>query len=48
MELCPARARYWGDIDDPESDISKFLAGKNPEVLLEDQGTSPNVYFVSK
>lgn len=47
MELCPGRARYWGDLDDPESDVSKYLEGKSPERLLESAGTEPNVYFVS-
>jgi molybdopterin-containing oxidoreductase family iron-sulfur binding subunit len=48
MEHCPGRARYWGDIDDPSSEISQFLEGKNVTKLLEDKGTEPNVYFVVK
>ena len=46
MELCPGRARYWGDLDDPNSDICKFLEGKNSTRLLEDAGTEPNVFYV--
>lgn len=46
MEFCPGGARYWGDIDDPESDISKFLADKAPTRLLEEEGTGPNCYYV--
>lgn len=46
MELCPGRARHWGDMDDPESDIRTFLEGKDYEHLLEDAGTEPNVYYV--
>jgi len=48
MELCPGRARYWGDVDDPASEISIFLKGKNYTRLLEDKGTGPNVYFVTE
>ena len=48
MELCPGRARYWGDLDDPESEICKFLEGKNVERLLEDLGTEPSVFYVVK
>ena len=33
---CPGRARYFGDLDDPESDISVFL-GANPEVVRIDE-----------
>ena len=47
MRLCPARARHWGDLDDPESDISKYLAEKHYERLLESVGTEPNCYYVS-
>jgi molybdopterin-containing oxidoreductase family iron-sulfur binding subunit len=46
MELCPGRSRYWGDIEDPASEISVFLEGKTVTKLLEDAGTGPNVYFV--
>lgn len=46
MELCPGRARYWGDLDDPDSEISSFLKGKDYERLLEDAGTEPNVFYV--
>lgn len=46
MELCPGRARYWGDLDDPESEVSQFLSGRNATVLLEEEGTSPSVYYV--
>ena len=47
MELCPGRARYWGDLDDPESEVSQFLSGRNATGLLEEEGTSPSVYYVS-
>lgn len=47
MELCPGRARYWGDLDDPESEVRQFLSGRNATVLLEEEGTSPSVYYVS-
>lgn len=47
MALCPGRARYWGDLDDPESEVSQFLSGRNATVLLEEEGTSPSVYYVS-
>ena len=26
MEHCPGHARHWGDLDDPDSDVSRFLA----------------------
>lgn len=46
MEHCPGHARYWGDIDDPNSEISQYLADKKPVRLLEEEGTEPHCYYV--
>jgi molybdopterin-containing oxidoreductase family iron-sulfur binding subunit len=46
MELCSARARYWGDIDDPNSEISLYLKGKNYIKLMEEKGTEPGIFYV--
>ena len=45
MEHCPGRARYWGDLDDPGSDVSRAIAGRPTVRLLEDKGTEPSVYY---
>ena len=44
IDLCPAYARYFGDLDDPESEISQVLSKREYKQLLADQGTGPNVY----
>lgn len=46
MELCPGRARYWGDLDDPNSEISKVLASREHESLMPEEGTEPNVFYL--
>ena len=46
MQLCPGRARFWGDLDDPESDVSKLIASRDTMRLSEDAGTSPSVYYL--
>lgn len=46
MELCPARARHWGDIDDPNSEISIYIKGKKYIKLLEEKGTNPSVFYM--
>lgn len=46
MEMCLGRARYFGDLDDPDSDVSKALQGREYVKLLEDKGTKPNVYYL--
>ena len=45
MELCPARARHFGDFDDPNSEISKLVVARKAGVLLEEQGTRPQVHY---
>ncbi|WP_072773758.1 4Fe-4S dicluster domain-containing protein [Desulfitobacterium chlororespirans] len=47
MELCIGRARYFGDIDDPESEVSKAIRGRTYFHLLEEKGTKPNVYYLT-
>ena len=46
MELCLGRARYWGDLDDPESDAAKAMRGRKTMRLLEEKGTKPQVYYL--
>ena len=46
MQLCPGRARYWGDLDDPESDVSKAIEGREYEKLHEEAGTGPNIFYL--
>ncbi|MEM4311760.1 MAG: 4Fe-4S dicluster domain-containing protein [Nitrososphaerales archaeon] len=43
---CPVEALYFGDISDPNSDVSKLLAKKRWFRLLEDRGTAPSVYYI--
>lgn len=43
--VCPARARFFGDIDDPDSDVSKALQDREYTRMLEDEGTGPNIYY---
>jgi molybdopterin-containing oxidoreductase family iron-sulfur binding subunit len=46
MELCLGRCRFWGDLDDPDSEASKYLVGKQTFTLLKDAGTSPSTVYV--
>jgi len=43
---CPADARIFGDLDDPNSQISKVLAKYEGKQLLPHKGTKPKVYYV--
>lgn len=43
---CPSKARTFGDLDDPESEISRLIVRKRPVRLRPDFGTGPNMYYV--
>ena len=46
VECCPMEARVYGDLDDPNSEISKLRAKNNVRILLEDMGTKPQVFYL--
>lgn len=46
VQCCPAEARIFGDLDDPESTISRYIRENNAEALLKEKGTKPQVYYV--
>ena len=46
VEVCPARARFWGDLDDPGSEPSKLIASRECKQLLPEKGTKPSVYYL--
>ena len=42
---CPADARIFGDLDDPDSEISRTIRENHAGVLLEEKGTQPKVHY---
>jgi len=46
VEVCPARARFFGDLDDPDSEVSRLIATRRSTRLLEELGTEPKVYYL--
>ena len=47
-QACPASARYFGDLDDPESTVSRLARSPRAFRLLEDLGTEPKVYYLGE
>jgi Fe-S-cluster-containing dehydrogenase component len=45
VEVCPVGARRFGDLRDPESDVSKYIEELRLYVLKEDLGTRPRVHY---
>lgn len=42
---CPGDARIYGDLDDPQSEISRAIRNNHAYVLLEEKGTRPKVHY---
>ena len=45
VQCCPLEARVFGDLDDPNSEISRIRRERSIRILLEDKGTRPQVFF---
>ena len=46
VRACPGGARFVGDLDDPESEVSRLIRAKNGFTLLPEKGTRPTVYYL--
>ena len=44
--VCPEHAIIAGDLDDPESEISRVVAKHNVAVRKPEQGTAPKVFYI--
>lgn len=46
VEVCPGRARVFGDLNDPASEVSQLLAMREHRQLQVEDGTGPAVYLL--
>jgi Fe-S-cluster-containing dehydrogenase component len=46
VQTCHQKARTFGDIDDPDSAISKLIGRSDTFRLLEELGTDPQIYYI--
>src|SRR5438105_1534679 len=48
VQSCSARALVFGDLNDPESDVSRLSKSPRGAKLLEELGTKPVVTYLSR
>lgn len=46
IDACPADARFFGDLNDPQSKVAQLVATRDHRQLLLENGTNPSVYFL--
>ncbi len=47
VSVCPTHCMHFGDLDDPESDVSRLLASRNHHALSPEAGTRPRVFYLT-
>ncbi|HEU4356357.1 MAG TPA: 4Fe-4S dicluster domain-containing protein [Actinomycetota bacterium] len=45
---CPAQARIFGDLNDPEGRLVRTIEDRGATQLLEEKGTKPKVYYLEE
>jgi Fe-S-cluster-containing dehydrogenase component len=48
VATCIGASRVFGDLDDPQSKVSRLLREANSTVLLPEAGTRPRVFYIRK
>ena len=47
VEVCPTRSLTFGDLNDPDSAVSRLVHSRKVKVLQPETGNDPNVFFLS-
>lgn len=46
VNACPTKARYFGDLDDADSEVSRLIREKKGTPLAPEFDTDPSVYYL--
>jgi Fe-S-cluster-containing dehydrogenase component len=47
VAVCPTHCMHFGDLDDPNSGVSRLLRERRGHVLLPEAGTRPRIHFLA-
>ena len=47
VSVCPTHCMYFGDLEDPQSSVSKLLATRKHHSILPEAGTKPQIYYLT-
>jgi Fe-S-cluster-containing dehydrogenase component len=47
VAVCPTHCMRFGDLDDPNSEVSKLLASRNHHTLMPEAGTKPRIFYLT-
>lgn len=46
VEVCPTSCMHFGDLNNPDSEVSRLLRTRRHKVLAPETGTEPNVFYL--
>ncbi len=47
VEVCPTYCMFFGDLDDPNAEITKLLRERDYKTLKPEMGTEPHIFYLS-
>jgi phenylacetyl-CoA:acceptor oxidoreductase subunit 1 len=43
---CPTKTRVFGDLDNPDSEVSQLVREKRATAFHDEHGTGPSIYYI--